>query len=319
MRWNCETPLASSTAISPSSTACDAAMWCGITASSGYWRSQRRPLRDCRRTSSLSRKATARTPSHFTSNSQSSPHGARSASIAIIGSIAEGISASCAPLRAASRRFDVARVLVPTPAFDTVSRPRTGVETSLDTGGTSACATSAPGGPGGRHIGSGALGRRTGGPDAIGRARRLAFRLTRRQVARDFFLGAAGEDAVGQRLHVPARGGELVALLDEQPFVALALRAGFHVDDGEIALQFLAVQAEFQIAARQLRLSRDIAQQVKRAPVPQHHAAAAVVAGRDIAFEIAVLHGVIFHVRGEDLDGRIERRPLGYGPGCQDI
>jgi hypothetical protein len=32
---------------------------------------------------------------------------------------------------------------MPTPAFDTLSRPRTGVETSLDIAGTSACATSA--------------------------------------------------------------------------------------------------------------------------------------------------------------------------------
>src|SRR5450759_1433011 len=36
-----------------------------------------------------------------------------------------------------------ASALMPTPAFDTVSPPRTGVETSLDTAGTSACATSA--------------------------------------------------------------------------------------------------------------------------------------------------------------------------------
>ena len=101
MRWNCDTPLALSTAISPSSTACDAAMWCGITASSGYWRSQRSPLRACRRTSSLSTKATARTPSHFTSKSQSSPRGTRSAIMAFIGSMAAGISASRAPLRLA--------------------------------------------------------------------------------------------------------------------------------------------------------------------------------------------------------------------------
>ncbi|SPF47085.1 hypothetical protein SBA4_3630019 [Candidatus Sulfopaludibacter sp. SbA4] len=38
-----------------------------------------------------------------------------------------------------------ASALLPTPVFDTVPQPRTGVETSLDTAGTSACATS-PGG-----------------------------------------------------------------------------------------------------------------------------------------------------------------------------
>ncbi|SPF53697.1 hypothetical protein SBA4_5800006 [Candidatus Sulfopaludibacter sp. SbA4] len=36
-----------------------------------------------------------------------------------------------------------ASALMPTPGFDTVSEPREGVETSLDTAGTSACATSA--------------------------------------------------------------------------------------------------------------------------------------------------------------------------------
>src|ERR1019366_6424314 len=296
MRWNRDTPLGSSTAISPSSTACEAAMWCGITASSGYWRSQRKPLRDCRRTSSLSTKARARTPSHFTSKSQPSPRGTRSASIAVIGSIAAGIPASCAPLRTARRRFDMARALVPaasalmpTPAFDTA--------------GTRACATSAGG--------SSRAGRRT-----VGRARRLTFGLARRQVARDLFLGAAGEHAVGERLHVPAGGGKLVAPLDEQPLVAF-FRA-LHPNDGEIAVQLFAVQAELQIATRQLGIGGDVAQQVERAPVPQHHAAPAVIAGRNIAFEIAVLQGVVFHVRREHLHRGIERWPLGYGPGFQD-
>src|ERR1019366_4743058 len=307
MRWNCETPLASSTAISPSITACDAAMWWGITASSGYWRSQRSPLRDCRRTSSLSRKARARTPSHFTSNRQSSPRGTRSASIAIMGSIDAGISASCAPLRLERSRV----VLVLAGAA------------LAPLGGDTAARARLAGGLGGQTRaaaprGARRLGRRAGGPDAVARARRRAFSLARRQVARDLFLRAAGKHAVGQRFHVPARRGERVALLDEQPLVAFALGAGLHVDNGEIDLQLLAVKAELQIAARQLRLARDIAQQVERAPVPQHPAAAAIVAGRDIAFEIAVLQGVVFHVRGEDLDGGIERRPLGDGPGFQD-
>ncbi|SPF34760.1 exported hypothetical protein [Candidatus Sulfopaludibacter sp. SbA4] len=38
-----------------------------------------------------------------------------------------------------------ASALMPTPVFDTVSQPRKGVETGLDTAGTSACATSAGG------------------------------------------------------------------------------------------------------------------------------------------------------------------------------
>jgi hypothetical protein len=44
-----------------------------------------------------------------------------------------------------------ASALMPTLEFDTMSQPRTGVETSLDTAGRSACATSAvPGGVAGR-------------------------------------------------------------------------------------------------------------------------------------------------------------------------
>src|ERR1019366_4087833 len=44
-------------------------------------------------------------------------------------------------LDVAQALLPAASALVPTLAFDTVSRPRTGVETSLDTAGTSACAT----------------------------------------------------------------------------------------------------------------------------------------------------------------------------------
>ncbi len=69
-----------------------AASWWGIAESSGYCRSQRLPVRDCRRTISFSMKARARTPSHFTSKSQSSPRGRhRAETCAIIGSMAAGI------------------------------------------------------------------------------------------------------------------------------------------------------------------------------------------------------------------------------------
>src|ERR1022692_2459657 len=287
IRWKRETPLASSTAISPSSTACDAARWCGMTASSGYWRSQRRPLRDCSRTSSLSRKAMARTPSHLTSKSQSSPRGTRSASIACMGSMEAGIPASCAP-------GIVDRSLL---VFFLA-----GAGFALS----------------GRFGGARAFRRRAGGPDAIGGAGGPAFGLARRQVAGDLFLGAAGEHAVGQRLDVPAGGGELVAFLDEEPFVALAFGSALHVDDGEIAIQLLTVQAELEIAAGELGGGVSVAQQVEGAAVPEHHAAPAVVAGGNIAFEIAVFHGVVFDVGGEDLDSGIERGPLGHGPGFQD-
>ena len=120
---------------------------------------------------------------------------------------------------------------------------------------------------------------------------------------------------VGVGFHVPARRGELVALLDEQPLVSFA--AALHVDQGEIAVELLAVQAEFQVAARQLFGPGGVAQQFERAAVPQHHAARAVVAGRNVAFEIAVLDGVVLDMGGEVLHRGIERRALGHGPGFQ--
>jgi len=139
--------------------------------------------------------------------------------------------------------------------------------------------------------------------------------LPRRQVARDLFLGAPREHAGGVVLYVPSRRRKFVALFDEEPF--LPFPAALHVDQREIAVQLLAVQPEFQIAARQLLRPRNAAQQVERAAVPQHHAARSVVARRDVAFEIAVFDGVVFHVRGEMLHRGVERRPLGHGPRLQ--
>src|ERR1035437_9103955 len=153
-------------------------------------------------------------------------------------------------------------------------------------------------------------------------AREINFRffftrrgLPRRQVARDFLLGAPRERAGGVVLDVPSRRRKLVALLDEEPL--LPFPAALHVDQREIAVQLLAVQPEFQVAARQLLGSRNAAQQVERAAVPQHHAARSVVARRDVAFEIAVFDGVVFYVRGEMLHRGVERRPLRHGPRLQ--
>jgi len=49
------------------------------------------------------------------------------------GDVAQGVPSGPAP---------AASALMPTPVLDAVSQPRKGVETSLDTAGTSACATS---------------------------------------------------------------------------------------------------------------------------------------------------------------------------------
>lgn len=77
------------------------------------------------------------------------------------------------------------------------------------------------------------------------------------------------------------------------------------------------MEPEFQIAARDLRFPLDIAEQFEASTIPQHHAAGAVVAGRDIALEVAVGNRVILHVRGQMLHRWIERRPFRNRPGLQ--
>jgi hypothetical protein len=67
-------------------------------------------------------------------------------------------------------------------------------------------------------------------------------------------------------LGVPLRVGEGVFLFQQQPLVAFA--AIFHQDDSEFALELLAVQAELEIAALELRLRRKIAHQLVCAAVP---------------------------------------------------
>ena len=64
-------------------------------------------------------------------------------------------------------------------------------------------------------------------------------------------------------LDVPAFGGEFVALLKDQPLIALA--AALHVDQREIAVELLAMQPELQVAARDLFFTRGVAQQFERA------------------------------------------------------
>src|SRR5271166_1376188 len=76
-----------------------------MTANSGYWRSQRWPLREVMRTSSRSINAIARTPSHFTSKSHSAPRGGWLARVASMGSMAAGIAALRAPFTAARSTF----------------------------------------------------------------------------------------------------------------------------------------------------------------------------------------------------------------------
>ena len=62
-------------------------------------------------------------------------------------------------------------------------------------------------------------------------------------------------------------------------------------------MQLFADQTKLVITARQLFFRRRITQQFVGSAIPQHHAAFAV-AFRNHAFEIAVIHRMIFHVHG---------------------
>jgi hypothetical protein len=90
-----------------------------------------------------------------------------------------------------------------------------------------------------------------------------------------------------------------------------------HLDEREFAGELFAVQAEFQVAALDLRLAGRVAEQLERSAIPKHDAAAAVLALGDVALEISVFERVIFDVDGQDLGERFERGAFGDGPGFQ--
>ena len=136
-----------------------------------------------------------------------------------------------------------------------------------------------------------------------------------RKVLGDFLLRAACEDAARVIFDVPAGLRLGVFLLDEQPFVALAASA--HQHQREFAAQLFAMQAKFEIAALDLRQRRRVAQQFVAAAIPQHHAAAAVLALRNVAFKAAVVERMILHVHGQMFGQRLQARAFGNGPGFQ--
>ena len=88
----------------------------------------------------------------------------------------------------------------------------------------------------------------------------------------------------------------------------LALRAHQHPR----AFQLVAVERELQVALLQRRVHVvDLGR--PGAEVPEHHDAGAV-AGRDDAFELAVVERVILDVHRQALGRGIERRPLRHRP-----
>ena len=83
-------------------------------------------------------------------------------------------------------------------------------------------------------------------------------------------------------------------------------------------MQPLALQREFEVALRQRLLGALLSFRLPVAAVPQHDRAAAILAFRDRAFEIAVVERMIFHLDRKALVVRIERRAFGHRPGFED-
>jgi len=129
---------------------------------------------------------------------------------------------------------------------------------------------------------------------------------------------AARGDAAGLALRdgiAAARLGRLVALLDEQPVVAALAVAPLQAHQHPAAVQLGAVQDELEIAL--LVAGGGIPVGLPPAAIPQHHGAAAVLAGRDDALEAAILDRVVLDMDRQALDGRIEARPLWHRPALQ--
>ena len=84
--------------------------------------------------------------------------------------------------------------------------------------------------------------------------------LAGRQSLSDLLLCTAGEHAPGVLLDVPSGHCRGIPFLDQQPLVALA--AILHVHQREFALELFAMQAELEVAARQLLSNGRVAQQV---------------------------------------------------------
>ena len=119
-----------------------------------------------------------------------------------------------------------------------------------------------------------------------------------------------GNDALGLRVGVD------VALLDQEPALALKIVATLEPHQRPSTLQLLTVEAEFDLALAIARL--DIGHRHPGAVVPHHHRAAAVLTLGDVALEVGVIERMVLDVDGEAPHLGIEARPLGDRPALED-
>ena len=139
-------------------------------------------------------------------------------------------------------------------------------------------------------------------------------------VGGDLFEPAAGGDAarlVGDDPIAALRQRRRVALLDQQPVlaVAAAMLAG-HLHQCPSAMQFLAVEREFEIALG-IGGFRVGIERGPDAAIPDQRGAGAVLPARNDALEPAIFERVVFDMNRQALLARIEARPFRHRPALQ--
>ena len=147
-----------------------------------------------------------------------------------------------------------------------------------------------------------------GGGGQLAAVRVVAVPDRARRILGDRVHGPAGHDAPGKRLRQPVRlvRRRIVALLDQQPVLALLALARAHPDQRPAAFHALAVDQEMQHAALQ-PLGR-VVQRLPGALVPHHDGAAAVLSFGDRPLEGSVGERVVLGPDGEAFLGRIVAR-----------
>ena len=155
-------------------------------------------------------------------------------------------------------------------------------------------------------------------PHRAGRALLAGHERRRRpaRAERDLLQGAARGDRLGilQKRVLVALVGELVAMLDQQPVGALAAAAStllavpFHAHQHPAAMQALAFEDELEVALLQAFMRIALRRPV--AAVPQLHRAAAILAFRNGALEVAVVERMVLDLDRQALD----RRDRATGP-----
>lgn len=103
---------------------------------------------------------------------------------------------------------------------------------------------------------------------------------------------------------VPIRIYGRVFVLDHEPFVLLL--AVFQFNDHKTAAEFFSIQPEFDFTAPQLFIGIGLTFHLKCSSIPHHDSARAVVAFRNVSFEIGVVKRMIFGLNRQSLVIRIE-------------